>query len=70
MGKAMNPQRSIEYITGFLMGAFFGLGLALALSGNGEEAIYWLKRYIRNAKGEDQAYVPQAKQVIEKFSSG
>jgi hypothetical protein len=27
----MNPQRSIEYLTGFIMGVFIGLGLDLVI---------------------------------------
>ncbi len=27
----MNPQRSIEYLTGFMMGVFIGLGLNLVI---------------------------------------
>jgi WD40 repeat protein len=48
--------------------AYFGLGLALVLSGEGRKSLQWFKSFLQHAGPEHQDYVAQAKLIVDKLS--
>jgi WD40 repeat protein/tetratricopeptide (TPR) repeat protein len=48
--------------------AYFGLGLALLLSGEERQSLQWFKNFMQHAGSEHLDYVAQAKLIVDKLS--